>query len=573
MTMQIEPGARVATAPLRSPEQVMRLERLGSFHQTRLSFMRTLLRRLKRERWRFERPLWHLDGRGVGRAIYAAHGPERTYSLVCFSHDLPPERRSDRVIATEWDATFTLFDGVPDAADLERLARNVPKQEAGRVSCREISLSRANKSGRVFDHVVDSLARGRQPDPAQLTAVGYLMRTTAVYGSGKFGAADRERIAGRPEFAAPFQAEMLSVWLTRAFTVDLAEYLARARAPEAAVRLDPALRRRLGVGNSTGLGLAPFIINHPALLHRWVRAREEALARVRAIEAADEPSRAAFRAVLERARLGVAEWRTGGARQAGRVATLAVDLERLAAHAGGQALDRHEPWDALYLWAERHLSLEGQEMVVTLLIEPHGELVDDLADQMAADEEAFRIDGGMRIGALRRLLEQSYAWALAVDFEQAEAQARFWYTSAEKLEPRIGERLREAGDALELPLATGRDAARLHATLAAEDDEALVADVLIGHPEHRHIVRRAQLMRRCPYAEIRDNLIGARMLPIDLLRCKLSFFGATKFDPRSDRWVRINMFQDAPYPDELDRCAPDDWAYPPLSAASPGDPP
>jgi hypothetical protein len=147
-----------------------------------------------------------------------------------------------------------LFDGVPTSDDIERLSWNVPKQEAGRVTNREISVSRANRSVRLFKHVVDSLAEGRQPDPEQIEAVGYLMRTTAVYGSGKLGAADREAIADRPEFAAPFQPEMLSVFLTRAYTLDLVEHMARARAPETAVGIDRDLRRRFGVGNSTGLG-------------------------------------------------------------------------------------------------------------------------------------------------------------------------------------------------------------------------------------------------------------------------------------------------------------------------------
>ena len=54
-----------------------------------------------------------------------------------------------------------------------------------------------------------------------------------------------------------------------------------------------------------------------------------------------------------------------------------------------------------------------------------------------------------------------------------------------------------------------------------------------------------------PYAEIRDNLIGAELRPIDLLRCKLAFFGAERFDPRSDRWLRITLFQGAPFPEDL----------------------
>ena len=196
-------GTQVKEAPLRSPETVMRLDRLGSNHQCRLSFMRVLLRRLNSENWTFDVPVFEFDGKGVGVAVYSAHGPERTYSLVCFGHDLSPEQRSDRVIAHAWDSTFTLYDGVPTAGDIERLSNNVPKQEAGRVSSREISVSRANRSVRLFDHVVDSLAAGRQPDRALCESVGYLMRTTAVYGSGKLGAADRELIADRPELAGP----------------------------------------------------------------------------------------------------------------------------------------------------------------------------------------------------------------------------------------------------------------------------------------------------------------------------------------------------------------------------------
>lgn len=271
----------------RSPDQVMTLARMGAAHPTRLSFLRQLLRRMESEGWRFDRPLWDINAKGVGRAVYRAIGPVRTYSLVAFAHDLPDEMRSDRVIATAWDATFALFDGNPTREDIARLEANVPLQEAGRITPHELSLSRANRSVRLFAHVVDRLAQGEQPDPAEVAAVGYLMRTTAVYGAGKFGAADRSIIADRPEMAAPFQAEMLSVWLTRQFTTDLVEHLAASRGGERAARLDPATRRSLGVGNSTGLGMAPFLVRHPVLMNNWMRAREEALARVRALPTAE----------------------------------------------------------------------------------------------------------------------------------------------------------------------------------------------------------------------------------------------------------------------------------------------
>ena len=91
--------------------------------------------------------------KGVGVATYQVTGPKRTYTLVAFAHDLPAELRSDRVIAEAWDATFTLFDGIPTKADIERLSQNVPLQEAGRVSEKEISLSRSNRSVRLFKYV------------------------------------------------------------------------------------------------------------------------------------------------------------------------------------------------------------------------------------------------------------------------------------------------------------------------------------------------------------------------------------------------------------------------------------
>ena len=304
-------GRGTVAATLRPPADVMRLARLGSFHQSRLSFMRVLLRRLKRERWTFDRPIFDIDTRGVGVAVYSAHGPARSYSLVCFAHDLPAEQRSDRVIAEAWDSTFALFDGVPTEDDIERLSRNVPKQEAGRVTSKELSLSRANRSVRLFDHVVERLAAGQQPDEEQVEAVGYLMRTTAVYGSGKFGAADREAIADRPELEGPFQVEMLSVYLTRAFVLDLVEHLAWARSPNSAVSLDPNIRRRFGIGNSTGLGMAPFLVSHPVLINNWIFSRETALARVRGLAKASVDEKSLFKTMVARAWINADLWHSG----------------------------------------------------------------------------------------------------------------------------------------------------------------------------------------------------------------------------------------------------------------------
>lgn len=548
------PVSSAGTAQLRRPPaEVMRLARMGAGHPTRLSFLRVMLRRITAEGWRCDRPIWNVDTNGVGHAVYRVQGPNRCYSLVACAHDLPDEMRSDRVIATAWDATFTLFDGDPSPADIERLCANIPLQEAGRISPTELTLARANRSVRLFAHVVDALAQGKQPDEAEIAAVGYLMRTTAVYGSGKFGAADRARIAARPELNGPFQVEMLTVWLIRAFTVDIVEHMAQVKGGAQAIRLAPEMRRSLGVGNSTGLGMAPFVVRHPTLLNNWTIAREEALARVRAQTSATRDTIDALHRALDDAALNARLWRSDHPVQVPKLADLRRDLDHIAATLPGWNWDVPQPWNALWLWGEANLSPEGQEALLALMLEPHGALVDDLADAMCADEDtSFRLNGAMSVADLRTILQQSYGWALAIDFDLPENTARFWYVSEEKLEPRLGERLREDGGELEQPLCIARLAASLAKTLDGRAAEEPVATLLLAHPEHRYMVRRAQMATNHPYAEIQDNLIGADMLPIDMMRCKLAFFGADRFDPRSDRWIRISLFQGAVYPDEID---------------------
>ena len=548
----------------RDPALVMRLSRLGSFHQSRLSFMRILTRRMTRENWTFSRPVFEFDTKGVGHAVYCAHTPDRTYSLIAFGHDLPADARSDRVIAQAWDSTFALFDGVPDAADIARLRQNIPLQEAGRVTERELSVSRANRSVRLWDHVVSRLAAGEQPDPQEVDKVGYLMRTTAVYGSGKLGAADREMIADRPECNAPFQIEMLSVFLTRAYVRDLVQHMADIKGGAASATLDAGIARSMGIGNSTGLGMAPFLINHPMLFNNWIAAREEAIAIVRNLPVASDAEAATFRALLGRAVFSADIWHSEHPIQIEKLVQLRRDLGALAEHVAQADLQAGHPWDRLYCWAEDALGEDAQECLASLMLEPYGALVDHLADQMSdKNVVSFRIDGTMRVAELRRILERAYGWALEINWSEKAQCARAWYVSQEKLEPRLGERFEEPIAPYEQPLAPGRDAAALYEALKAEAADTPLAAFLLAHPKHRHSVRRAQIVDRAPYAEIRDNTIGSDLMPIDMLRCKLSFFGVTHFDPRSDRWVRVCMFGNAPYPEELQSHRDDSWSYPP----------
>lgn len=551
MTQQID-HSETPNVALRTPATVMRLDRMGAAHPMRLSFLRILLRRAKAENWHFSRSEWNVDENGVGHAVYVAKGPERTYSLVAFAHDLPDEERTDRVIATAWDATFTLFDGVPTANDIARLSQNVPHQEAGRISEKEICLSRANRSVRLFNYVVETLSKGNQPDAEKLLDVGYLMRTTAVYGSGKFGAIDYSAIQHRKEFQAPFQAEMLTVWLIRWFAIDIVNHLAKCAGAEHSVKLDPTLAQRLGVGNSTGLGMAPFLVRHPDLVNSWITTRETALARVRSLDTCNPRTQTAFMTALAEAVENANLWNTAHPLQIERLSDLQNDLSRLNTYMQRFIWEERRPWDRLWNWGEQNLSYEGQEALLALLLEPHGSIIDDLASHLSSlSDKDQKIDGAMSVAELKDILNAYFDWALSTDFNDKNENALFWYVSEEKLEPRIGRVGIDEGHELEQPLCIARLISSLHRDLNAWENSDPIASVLMRHPEHRLAVKRVQQAPKRPYGEIQDNLIGKDTLPIDMMRCKLAFFGASRFDPRSDKWVRISLFQDMPFPFQL----------------------
>ena len=546
---------------LRCPDAIMQPSRIGLFFPHRLSFMRVLSRAMNRESAKVDRTVWQMDAEGFGRAVYTVELGGYPYSLVVISNYLDPRRRTDRVIAEAWDTTFALFDGIPDNRDLQRLEANVPLQESGRFEDSELVLSRANKSVRMFEHVAESLAKGKQPDLGMIRRIGYLMRTTAVYGNGKFGLADRERIARRPVVSGAFQLEMLAIWLIRGFSHDLVEHIASMRG-NSAVRLAPPIRKFLGIGNSTGLGMAPFLIGHPILLHNWIFSKETALARVRSIETASVESVSRFRALLSRAKLHLDEWVVEDEDAMRRIACLRKDLEQFGYKAAAENPDDGYYWNRLFLISES-IGDEFQEFCLSLLLEPHGDLVDEL-ESWSASEIETSLDPAMTIADLLEIISSNFWWALSVDFDIAESRRHFWYVSEEKLEPRLGDRYCEQGSDLELPIDVAYRIQLLFRTLAYADPAETVAEFLVRRPELRGPVRRAQNLIRYQYCEIRGNLLDGACRPIDLLRCKLSFFGASKFDPKSDRWIRVALFQGGPTFDSVGGTEADDWLFPVL---------
>ncbi len=537
--------------PLRDPNVVMKLSRLGSFHQSKLSFLRSFLKEFKD--WEYKRDLFELNEHGYGTAVYSFKKKNRVYSLICFANELDKNERSDRVIATKWDTAFTLFDGVPAKQDIERLKNEVPKQEFGRLSFKELTLSRANKSVRVFNHVVESLSKGVQPDRELLDKVGYLYRTTAVYGSGKFGLADRFRIKDRKEIYGPFRLEMMLVYLVRQFTFDQVNHVAKNKNPKKAVKLDPEICRNLGIGNSTGLGMAPFIVNHPTLLNNWISARETSLKKIREIKNISNEEIELFLDCLKKSIKNITSWNTESEYQIIKIKSLLSDLNKFIMHLDKEFNFKKDfAFNEMYLHLEKNYCEECIEYVVSMMMEPFDDIVTPLIQEMSSEEgKYFNIPTERTVAELKAILENKYSEILNIDFSKKENNLNFWFISKNKEEPRLANRFDENGADLEQPLAIARDIKKLYDLLSISKNSWTIAKFLSTNNELRHVVRRAFIVEKFPYSEIQDNTIGQEIIPIDMLRLKLSFFGALKFDPRSDKWLRICMFQGAPLPEQL----------------------
>ena len=543
---------------LRPAEDVMRLSALGASFPHRLSFKRTLIRQLHQQNAKMTVIDNSLDENGYGMMALSIPFHGRIYTLIAYSRALADEDRTDRVIATAWDASFCLFDGVPNADDMANLSDQVTHQEFGKYHEKVMTLSRANKSVRLFAHVVDALAKGQQPDIDQLAKIGYLMRTTAVYGNGKFGIADRDVIKDYDGLNAPFRAEMLTVYLIREFTFQLVNHLARQKGGTDATSLSPALSRHLGVGNSTGLGMAPFLVHHPNLLNSWVMVRETALAMVRQTDNLSYQEQELYITLGQRIADHLRQWRVDDANYQVIIADLIIRWDALCADLPA-LLKQHRPLDKIMLEAQN----QGDDfaaLAASFVMEYQGALIDELEECMT-EARAPALEPAMVIGDLQKLIERHYRWALAIDLCKPQSRQQFWYVSEEKLEPRLGNAYEEDGQEREMPFAMAFYLADLQKAMADKPADMTVAELLMAHPECRYIIRRIQNNAHFPYAEIQGNLVGEECRPIDLLRFKLSFFGASKFDPRSDRWTRITLFQGAPSADELSDKTADDWSF------------
>ena len=540
---------------------VMTLDKMGSRYPSRLSFSRSMLRRLLFDNWKISKSKFDLDHDGHGTAIYEIVINKNTYSLVCFSQHLDSADRSDRVIAEKWDTAYALINGKLDENELNRLRNNVPLQESGRNSSKELVLSRANKSVRLFEYVVNCLSSGDQPDIKEINKVGYLLRTTAVYGSGKFGLSDFANTKEATDFNQPFRAEMLAVYIIREFSLELVEHVARKKNPNKAVKLDDKIRQHLGIGNSTGLGMAPFIIKHPKLINKWMSQYTESLKQVMS-KILDQKKLSHYSQLLEKALQYLQEVTTFDEYQIKKNTKSVKDLEKFIEHVKKFTNKNNADlqWIDLMHFANNNCNYDTQEIAKVQLLELYPEDSESLAEDMS-DNEEMQINESQTLNELNKLIKNEYSWALKVNFADKNSDFLFWYISAAKLEPRLGERYNEDGSELEQNLGVAKMVKNFHSIIQKENLNLSVAEYLLKKPEYRGIIRRIQSLEKYPFAEVQDNILSKDTIPLNMLRFKLSFFGANRYDPKSDKWLRVSFFSGAPFLSNLSKHNVDSWGF------------
>ncbi|WP_301107899.1 hypothetical protein [Sporosarcina sp.] len=557
---------------LRPASEVMQIQRLGVMRSTSLSFLRILFRKVMKEAWKIEQTTFNLDDEGYGEALYSITTPQGQYTFVALSREIRNENRSDRVISERWDVTFALCEGDISEKKLKRMRQELPKQEMGRGDVTDLVWSRANKSQRVFTHVVEALSKGMQPDLEIVYDIGYLFRTTAVYGNGKFGIAPYEKVKDNHTFSGAFQAQMFAVYMLRHFSFDMVEHIARKRNPQAAA-LKPEVKKLLGTGNATGLGMVPYLISHPKLLHQWVWIREIALARAKQQQPTNEICNL-FIENLQRVRVFFEDAPIPNMQLFENPRDLANEIEEISklAEKMNNAIQSTDnifeiSWTLFTDTVKEHFTVEEQELVNSQLIELYPEVITDLEHQTNADDRIHLVPE-MPISDLRAIIKEQYEWVFQYDFTTPEARHYFWYRSVEKEEPRIGERGVDPGDEIAMPMNIAEQVQQLAAELETCPGEHTVASFLLKKPELRGIVRRIQSLDGLQYGEVQANLTGSDLLPVYLLQCKLAIFGAERFDPKSNRWVRITLFQGAPLVEEIGTSSfHDDWFYPLLPSS------
>lgn len=555
---------------LRDPAILMRPERLAALQPSRVSASRALVARAMKGRWKITRTQFDLDERARGVACYRIEAGGWDFSFPVFSFEPSGQMRTFRIIGRSWDMMGSLVEGRISAKDIETTRQEMPKLYHGRATPGTLVWCRSNRSARVLDYCVDQLAAGSQPRTDLLAAASYAMRNTGLDGNGTFGTRSFLALERDHPLRPSLGAQMLTAYMMRVFAYDLIAHLARTKGGAKAVPLSPDIERFLGVGNGSALGLMFFVHNHPRLIDRWLRVREQALAAAKLTEIdrdakpLDLVLRLLDRAIVYR-RQDKTEYEllTSSQAIAADLEGVRSELQRLRDRVRAGVVPVSTPLVDFCESIEGRFGADAIETLNSLLIELAPDVADSLGETLVLDEELVDRPE-MPAARLREILRNEYRWAFDLDLTSERSQRYIWYKSVNAEEPRRGPR-EEAPDAFSLGLDLPRLVVALDRDLAATDGRTSVARFLVAHPYHRLIVTRVQALAGLPYHSPHADIMSEDFIPAQITRMlNGAVHGLDKTRDAMGRVIRGVIMQGAPLPDELALGAGDPhWFYPP----------
>ncbi|HSV84581.1 MAG TPA: hypothetical protein VLK85_35715 [Ramlibacter sp.] len=551
----------------RPARSLMTPRRMSVMQASRLSTTRLLMAKAIREQWKFTCLDWQIDDKASGTALYRIDTGVMVFDFIVHSFEPKQEGRNGRIIGGVWDMMAALVEGPVSEEHVRITGEEIRKLYAGRATPGTLVWARSNRSSRVFEHTVDALAHERQPDIATLAEVSYLMRNTGLDGNGTFGTRSFRSLEPTHPLRRPLDAQMLSAYMMRVFSVDLVNHLARCRNPQAA-KLAPEIERFLGVGNGSALGLVLFVNNHPHLVDRFIHAREQAIVAAKRLNvgAGDARLERLLR-LLDRAITFRAQDRMDYERFAAS-AEIADELRRIRAavaelHATGLVAGQAHrfPLHVLAQSFEHKVHEEAIETFLGILTELVPELCDRLAEQLAVDEE-FTTEPDMAIGHLRDLLRTEYAWTFDCDLDAPGARKFTWYKSATAEEPRRGPR-EEAGEVHNLALDLPRLVRELDREIAQRAPDMTVARFLLEKPALRFIVSRIQTLNGLEYHSPCMDMMSDEFIPCDVTRfINIGIHGIDKTRDYQQRALRGVLYQGAPTIADIANGTSTEWFHP-----------
>lgn len=518
-----------------------------------------------KENWRIERQVFELDDRGNGQARYAISTPEGSLTFLAYLREPSGKNRTGRIIGTSWDMIGALLDGVATDEQVRETEAELPRLYEGRATSNTFVWFRSNQSLRIFRSVRQSLAHGQQPDAKELSRVGYVMRNTGLDGNGTFGTIPYAGIARNHPLKTSYHAQMLSAYLMREMSADLVEELAFKDSPKTAVRLDPAIRRLIGVGNGSALGLAMLVYNRPVLVNAYISAFLDVLDHVLTTESLNtEDTFNTLDRLLNRT-IQYRSFLTTSYRFFTSNMEIVGDLRRIRSmvRAGRRGeLQRNQgetTLGAIHREATGRMSKEALQSFNTLLLELVPAYCETAGAKHLEFTEELDLNPSTTLAQTREIIDAHYSWATGLPLNDEPFRDRVWYQSRAAEEPRSGPR-EEVPEAHELIQSYPVEIRRLVDAIEGEDPNSTLGELLFEHPELEYISRLVLGLRSKPYAVPHADPHDTDFIPVWVIRFVNSFIhGLDRTEDFMGRDVRGIIFENAPFRDSIDTANDSEW--------------